>query len=180
MHLTETPFKGLFVIEPLVHRDDRGYFFESWNKKTFAAQGIHYDFVQDNQSHSGVNVIRGLHVQLPPFEQGKLLRVSRGAVLDVAVDLRRTEPTFGRHFKILLNDRDHKMLLLPPGFAHGFRTLEENTLFVYKCTNFYNRESERAIRWDDPDLAIDWETDDPQLSGKDKNAMLFRDFVSPF
>ncbi|MDR4987695.1 MAG: dTDP-4-dehydrorhamnose 3,5-epimerase [Bacteroidales bacterium] len=180
MHLTETPFKGLYVIEPLVHSDDRGCFFESWNKKTFAAQGIHYDFVQDNQSHSGVNVIRGLHVQLPPFEQGKLLRVSRGAVLDVAVDLRRTEPTFGRHFKILLNDRDHKMLLLPPGFAHGFRTLEENTLFVYKCTNFYNRESERAIRWDDPDLAIDWETDDPQLSGKDKNAMLFRDFVSPF
>ena len=180
MKVTKTDFNGLLIIEPRVFHDDRGYFFESWNKQTFADAGIPYDFVQDNQSHSAVDVIRGLHFQVAPHAQGKLVRVSRGAVLDVAVDLRRNEPTFGKHFKIRLDDKDHKMVFIPPGFAHGFRTLEEHTLFVYKCTDVYARDTERSIRWDDPELDIDWETTSPQLSEKDKNASLFRDFVSPF
>ncbi len=180
MKVIKTEFNGLFIIEPRVFKDDRGYFFESWNKKTFSDAGIPYDFVQDNQSHSAVDVIRGLHFQVPPHAQGKLVRVSRGSVLDVAVDLRRNEPTYGKHFKIRLNDNDHRMLFIPPGFAHGFRTLEENTLFVYKCTDIYAPQTERAIRWNDPELAIDWETDTPLLSEKDTKAMLFRDFVSPF
>lgn len=180
MKVIKTDFSGLFIIEPRVFRDDRGYFFESWNKKTFTDLGIPYDFVQDNQSHSAVDVIRGLHFQVPPHAQGKLIRVSRGAVLDVAVDLRTGEPTYGKHFKICLDDKDHRMLFIPPGFAHGFRTLKEHTLFVYKCTDVYAPETERSIRWNDPQLAIDWETDKPLLSEKDKNAMLFSDFISPF
>jgi dTDP-4-dehydrorhamnose 3,5-epimerase len=180
MKVTKTEFNGLLIIEPRVFHDDRGYFFESWNKQTFFDAGIPYDFVQDNQSSSAVDVIRGLHFQVPPHAQGKLVRVSRGSVLDVAVDLRRNEPTYGKHFKIHLNDKDHKMVFIPPGFAHGFKTLEEHTLFVYKCTDVYARETERSIRWDDPDLGIDWETTSPQLSEKDRNAPLFRDFVSPF
>ncbi len=180
MKVTKTEFSGLLIIEPRVFHDDRGYFFESWNKQTFFDAGIPYDFVQDNQSSSGVDVIRGLHFQVPPHAQGKLVRVSRGSVLDVAVDLRRNEPTYGKHFKIRLDDKDHRMVFIPPGFAHGFKTLEEHTLFVYKCTDIYARETERSIRWDDPELGIDWETTNPQLSEKDRIAPLFRDFVSPF
>ncbi len=180
MKVTKTDFNGLLIIEPRVFHDDRGYFFESWNKQTFFDAGIPYDFVQDNQSSSAVDVIRGLHFQVPPHAQGKLVRVSRGSVLDVAVDLRRNETTYGKHFKIHLNDKDHKMVFIPPGFAHGFKTLEEHTLFVYKCTDVYARETERSIRWDDPELGIDWETTNPQLSEKDRIAPLFRDFVSPF
>ncbi len=180
MHLTPTPFSGLYLIRPSVFADERGYFFESWNRKQFADAGIASDYVQDNQSGSVAGVIRGLHFQVPPHAQGKLVRVVRGAVLDVAVDLRRDEPTFGQHFSTKLTAKDHQMLYIPEGFAHGFRTLEDDTVFFYKCTQYYNRESERSIRWNDPELGIDWGTNTPILSEKDKESALFRDFKSPF
>ena len=180
MKVQPTPFEGLYVIEPRVFQDSRGYFFESWNKETFAGLSIPAEYVQDNQSGSVANVIRGLHFQVTPHAQGKLVRVLQGAVLDVVVDLRRNQPTFGKHFKIFLEADDKKMLFIPEGFAHGFRTLKDNTVFFYKCTSGYHKASERTIRWNDPELKIDWGTDDPLLSEKDRTAPLFRDFDSPF
>ncbi|TVQ18510.1 MAG: dTDP-4-dehydrorhamnose 3,5-epimerase [Bacteroidetes bacterium] len=180
MKIIETGFKGLFAIEPAVFEDNRGYFFESWNKDKFSKAGLNENFLQDNQSLSGANVLRGLHFQLPPWEQGKLVRVITGAVIDVVVDLRKAEPTFGQHFKYKITAAEKNMLWIPPGFAHGFLTLEENTIFFYKCTQVYNRESETSIAWFDPDLNIDWGTTEPLVSEKDKVAPLFRDFKSPF
>ncbi len=180
MLVRETPFEGLLLIEPRVYADQRGYFFESWNREAFARAGIPHEYVQDNQSGSAGGVIRGLHVQLPPHAQGKLVRVVRGSVLDVAIDLRTGQPGFGRHFSITLSASDHRMLYIPPGFAHGFRALENDTVFVYKCTAAYEARAERAIRWDDPDLGIDWGSGLPLLSEKDRLAMWFRDFQSPF
>lgn len=180
MHITPTPFNNLVVIEPNVFKDNRGYFFESWNRAAFEIAGLPADYVQDNQSASAGNVLRGLHFQVPPHDQGKLVRVLKGSVLDVVVDLRRDEPTYGRHFKLTLTAGNHRMLYVPPGFAHGFLTLEDDTVFFYKCSRHYNKDAERAIRWNDPDLAIDWETEQPMLSDKDQQAMLFREFDSPF
>ncbi len=180
MYLTPTPFSGLYLIRPKVFADERGYFFEAWNRQQFTDASIPSDYVQDNQSGSMANVVRGLHFQVPPHAQGKLVRVIRGAVLDVVVDLRRDEPTFGQHFSTRLTAENHHMLYIPEGFAHGFRTLQDDTVFFYKCTRYYNKESERTIQWNDPDLLIDWGTDKPVLSGKDQHAMLFRDFKSPF
>ncbi len=180
MQIIETGFKGLYAIEPSVFEDKRGYFFESWNKEKFAQGGLNQDFLQDNQSMSGAHVLRGLHFQLPPWEQGKLVRVITGAVIDVVVDLRKDEPTFGKHFKYKITAEKKNMLWIPPGFAHGFLTLEENTIFFYKCTQVYNRESEASIAWFDPELNIDWGIADPLVSEKDKVAPLFRDFKSPF
>jgi dTDP-4-dehydrorhamnose 3,5-epimerase len=180
MKVTETPFEGLFIIEPSVFEDDRGYFFESWNQKRFQESGLEADFVQDNQSMSSAHVLRGLHFQLPPWEQGKLIRVLQGSVLDVAVDLRKNQPTFGKHFSLVMTEKQKNMLWIPPGFAHGFLTLEDNTVFFYKCTQFYNRESDSGIAWNDPDLGIDWGINNPVVSEKDQNAMRFRDFNSPF
>lgn len=180
MKITETPFKGLFIIEPSVFEDDRGYFLESWNQQKFRENGLDFTFVQDNQSMSSANVLRGLHFQLPPWEQGKLIRVFQGSVLDVAVDLRKDQPTFGKHFSLVMTGKLKNMLWIPPGFAHGFLTLEDHTVFFYKSTNFYNRESDSGIFWNDPDLGIDWGIEDPTVSEKDQNAMRFRDFNSPF
>ncbi|MEE4176837.1 MAG: dTDP-4-dehydrorhamnose 3,5-epimerase [Bacteroides sp.] len=180
MHIEETPFRGLLVIQPKVFGDERGYFFESWNEESFQKAGLDVAFSQDNQSSSQKGVIRGLHFQVPPFEQGKLVRTVRGAVIDVVVDLRKDEPTFGQHFKLRLDDRMHTMLYIPAGFAHGFVSLEENTIFVYKCTKVYNKECDSALRWDDPDLGIDWDVDTPILSDKDRQAGFLKDFVSPF
>ncbi len=180
MKVQPTPFEGLYVIEPRIFQDARGYFFESWNKKTFAGLDIPAEYVQDNQSGSVANVIRGLHFQVPPHAQGKLVRVLKGAVLDVVVDLRRNQPTYGKHFKIMLEAGQHKMVFIPEGFAHGFRTLQDDTVFFYKCTSGYHKAAERTIRWDDPELQINWETDDPLLSEKDRTAPLFSDFDSPF
>lgn len=180
MQVETTPFEGLLIIKPRIFGDERGYFFESWNEETFRNAGIDLPFMQDNQSASVKNVVRGLHFQTPPYEQGKLVRVISGAVLDVAVDLRRGQPTFGQHFKLVLDDRDKLMLFIPPGFAHGFKTLEDNTVFFYKCTQVFHREHDSAIRWNDPELNIDWEVSDPILSEKDQKAPFFRDFVSPF
>jgi dTDP-4-dehydrorhamnose 3,5-epimerase len=180
MKVQQTGFEGLYTIQPSVFEDKRGFFFESWNKQKFRDQGLDSDFVQDNQSMSAANVLRGLHFQLPPWEQGKLVQVIQGSALDVVVDLRKDQPTFGKNYKLVLSSREKNMLWIPPGFAHGFLTLEDNTLFFYKCTQLYNKESERAIAWNDPLLNIDWGKENPIVSDKDKAAMNFRDFNSPF
>ncbi len=180
MVVEKTAFDGLLLIKPAIYSDSRGCFFESWNRETFKEAGISADFQQDNQSISSKNVIRGLHFQIPPHGQGKLVRVVRGAVLDVAVDLRTKEKTYGQHYATELSETNHHMIYIPEGFAHGFLTLEENTIFVYKCAGLYNKASERAIRWDDPTLNISWGIKTPLVSEKDAHAMPFSAFSSPF
>jgi dTDP-4-dehydrorhamnose 3,5-epimerase len=174
-------FEGLHIIEPPIFRDERGYFFESFNKNRFEElTGFQKEFVQDNQSLSNKNVLRGLHFQMPPFAQAKLVRVVRGAVIDIVVDLRKNSPTFGKYFSIELNHKNNISLFIPEGFAHGFVTLEENTIFIYKCSEYYNKESERTIMWNDTDLQIDWKTSEPTVSAKDNEGMKFSEFKSPF
>jgi len=180
MKITETGLDGLYLIEPSVYKDKRGYFFEAWNHETFLKHGLDMEFLQDNQSLSSTNVLRGLHFQVPPFEQGKLVRVISGSVLDVVVDLRKSQPTFGKHFKCVLDTHKKNMLWIPPGFAHGFLTLESNTVFFYKCSQVYSKDYDRVILWNDPELDIDWGINDPIVSEKDKNAPGFSQFASPF
>ncbi|MCX8149071.1 dTDP-4-dehydrorhamnose 3,5-epimerase [Thermaurantimonas aggregans] len=180
MKIIETGIEGLFVIEPKVFSDARGHFFESYNKEKFFALGIRYEFVQDNQSLSNAGVVRGLHFQRPPHAQGKLVRVVKGAVLDVAVDIRKGSPTYGKFFAHELTEENFNLMWIPPGFAHGFKTLRDNTLFQYKCTDTYHPETEGAIRWNDPDIGIDWGIENPILSAKDQTAPFFKDFDSPF
>ncbi len=180
MEVITTKISDLLILIPDLFEDDRGTFFESYNKERLHELGITQDFVQDNESKSRKGVIRGLHFQLPPYEQGKLVRVVKGAVLDVAVDLRKDSASFGQWVSVELSDQNKKMMWIPAGFAHGFVALEEDTVFVYKCTKQYNPESERSIRWNDPDLNIDWGIRDAILSEKDKNAPLFREIHSPF
>ena len=180
MKLIETPIKDLFVIQPKVFEDERGYFFESFQNKIFTDAGIHVNFVQDNQSLSQKGVLRGLHFQAPPFAQGKLVRVIKGAVLDVVVDIRKNSKTYGQTFTIELNEKNKSMLWIPEGFAHGFSTLENNTIFFYKCTNYYSKASEGCVLWNDLTLNIDWKIENPLLSEKDKIGTPFNNFVSPF
>jgi dTDP-4-dehydrorhamnose 3,5-epimerase len=180
MHVKPTAIAGLLIVQPNVFEDNRGYFFESYNKEAFAIQGITADFVQDNQSLSQKGVLRGLHLQAPPYTQGKLVSVTKGAVLDVAVDLRKNSSTYGKHVAIELNERNKTMFWVPEGFAHGFLTLEDNTIFSYKCTNFYHRESERSILWNDPAIGIEWGISDPVLSEKDLSGIPLAAFDSPF
>lgn len=180
MEIVKTKIPDLYIIKPRVFEDNRGYFFESYNKNAFLLNGIDQNFVQDNESKSSKGVLRGLHFQSSPFAQGKLVRVMQGAVLDVAVDLRKASPTYGEWVAVELNHENKWMYWIPPGFAHGFITLEDNTVFFYKCTNVYNKESEGSILWNDPDLAIDWKIDNPILSEKDQESPLFKDFISPF
>ena len=169
MKITETEFPGLLIAEPKVFGDSRGYFFESWNREKYAAAGIHADFVQDNESLSRFGVLRGLHYQAPPYTQAKLVRVISGAVLDVALDIRKGSPTFGRYFSIELTGENKKQLFVPRGFAHGFVVLSEEALFAYKCDNAYMPSHERGIAFDDPALNIDWKVglDHYNLSPKD-------------
>ena len=180
MKIIKTPIKGLLVINPRVFGDDRGYFFESWSKQSFAEAGLDLDFVQDNQSISSKGVLRGLHFQNPPYAQGKLVRVIKGAVLDVAVDIRKDSPTYGQYFSLELSEENKIIVWIPPGFAHGFVTLEDSTIFTYKCTEVYNKESEGALLWNDKDLNINWEVNDPLVSEKDLVAGNFKNFVSKF
>ena len=180
MEIIETEIPGLLIVKPKVFEDHRGYFFESYNKEKFLQKGIDQNFVQDNESKSMKAVLRGLHFQAPPFAQGKLVRVMKGSVLDVAVDIRKDSPTYGQWASILLSEFNKWMYWIPPGFAHGFVTLEDHTVFFYKCTNVYNQASERSIRWNDPDLNINWGITDPLLSEKDKLSPFFKGFVSPF
>jgi dTDP-4-dehydrorhamnose 3,5-epimerase len=180
MTITETKLPDLLIIDPKVFGDDRGYFFESYNQQVFADAGLDLEFLQDNESKSSKGVLRGLHFQLPPFDQGKLVRVSRGSVMDVSVDLRKDSSTYGQWASFELSETNKRMLWIPPGFAHGFISLQEDTVFIYKCTNVYHKESEGSIRWNDPDLDIDWGISDPVVSEKDQQAPLFREFKSPF
>jgi dTDP-4-dehydrorhamnose 3,5-epimerase len=182
MNFIETPIKGLIIIEPKIWKDGRGYFYESYNKKLFAAAGIDAEFVQDNQSFSQKGTLRGLHAQSEPFAQGKLVRVTRGSVLDVAVDFRTESPTYGEHVAVELSEHNQKMFYIPPGFLHGFLTLEDNTTFMYKVTNFYDKASEIGLLWNDPELAIDWGVNESEviLSEKDQALPRLRDFQSPF
>lgn len=180
MTIVETGIEGLLELQPTVFGDDRGYFLESFRKETILKAGFNFEFVQDNESMSKKGVLRGLHFQAPPFEQGKLVRVIKGAVLDVAVDIRKNSPTYGRHVALVLSEENKKQFWIPPGFAHGFLVLEDDTIFSYKCTNYYNKASEGALKWDDPQLGIDWKITDPILSDKDKIAPLLSQFDSPF
>ena len=180
MNFRKTEIEGLIIIEPKVFEDDRGYFFESFNKNTFAKGGIETEFVQDNQSLSQRGVLRGLHFQTPPHAQAKLIRVINGSVLDVAVDIRKNSPTYGQYQTIELSAKNKTMFFIPEGFAHGFLTLEDHTVFSYKCSNFYNTSSEDSILWNDKLLNIDWGIKEPLLSKKDKIAQEFNDFISPF
>lgn len=180
MEVIKTQIDGLLVIKPRVFGDDRGYFFESYNKAAFHEIGILDEFVQTNVSMSCKDVVRGLHFQKPPHAQGKLVRVLRGAVLDVAVDIRKGSPTYGQHHIEELSEENKTAFWVPPGFAHGFRTLEDNTIFEYNCTSLYNQQSEGAILWNDPDLGIDFGIASPILSEKDKVGTLFNEFKTPF
>lgn len=184
MNILQTPIAGLLVIEPKVWKDNRGYFYESYNARILAEAGVDVNFVQDNQSFSQKGTLRGLHAQRAPFAQGKLVRVLQGKVLDVAVDVRKNSPTFGQHYSIELSGENHKQLWVPPGFLHGFLTLEDQTIFTYKVSNYYDKASEVGVIWNDPDLGIEWSRElreeDLLLSEKDLVLPAFKDFKSPF
>lgn len=180
MEVVETKLKGVVVFKPKVFEDARGYFLESYNRQVFHAAGIDAEFVQDNQSLSQKGVLRGLHFQNPPHAQGKLVRVITGAVFDVAVDIRKDSATYGEWYGIDLTEENKWMMYIPPGFAHGFLTLRDNTIFSYKCTNFYNKASEDCLLWNDPAIGISWNADTPLLSDKDLQGKLINDFKSMF
>ena len=176
MKAIPTTIKDLLIIEPKIFGDDRGFFFESYNQRKFAELiGREVEFVQDNHSRSVKNVLRGLHYQIQ-HPQGKLVRVVQGTILDVAVDLRKSSPTFGQHVTVELSAENKRMLWIPEGFAHGFVVLSDTAEFLYKTTDYWHPEHERSLRWDDPALAIDWKLQTaPALSGKDAQGKLFRD-----
>lgn len=181
MNIIETNLAGLLLIEPKVFEDSRGYFLESYNSETFKNSGIDTIFVQDNQSFSSKGTLRGLHFQNAPYEQVKLVRVITGSIIDVAVDVRKGSKTYGEYYSVKLTGENKKTLFIPDGFAHGFLTLEDNTIVQYKCSNVYNKESEGGIMWNDPDININWGLmDEPIISDKDKNNILFKDLNSKF
>ena len=180
MEIIKTSIEGLLIIKPDVFKDERGYFFESYNKERFTKEGLTMNFVQDNESKSSKGVLRGLHFQKPPYAQGKLVRVVKGSVMDVAVDLRKDSPTYGKWESVVLSEDNKLLFWIPEGFAHGFVTLEDDTIFNYKCTNVYNKESEGSLLWNDPDINIDWNIENPILSEKDKVSPLFKNFETPF
>lgn len=167
MKFEQTPLKNVWLIKPDIHSDDRGHFLEAFRRDLFKKHGLEYEFVQDNISTSKKNTLRGLHYQLPPASQAKLIMVPHGEILDVAVDARVHSPTFGRYFSTLLSSENRHMMLIPSGFAHGFSVLSEEATIHYKCNDYYNKTLERGIRWDDPKINIDWKIDSPILSEKD-------------
>lgn len=174
MQVTTTDIAGLLLIEPKLFRDERGQFLETYRQERYEAAGIAARFVQDNQSVSRLNVLRGLHYQVER-PQGKLVSVLHGEIYDVAVDLRQSSATVGRWYGVLLNSENHRQLYIPPGFAHGFCALQEGTVVVYKCTEYYAPQHERTIRWNDPQLAIRWPVATPLLSPKDLAGLSFRE-----
>jgi dTDP-4-dehydrorhamnose 3,5-epimerase len=182
MNIESTEIEGLFVLTPRVFEDARGYFFESYNQAVFESKGLHYQWVQDNQSSSSFGVIRGLHFQSPPHAQAKLIRVLHGRILDVAVDIRKGSPTFGKHVAIELSAENKKQFLIPPGFAHGFSVLSEKAEVLYKCDGFYHKDSEGGLYFNDPVLAIDWMIPEGKaiISEKDGLLPVFDAFESPF
>ncbi len=179
MKIVKTPIEGVVIIEPQIFEDARGYFFESWNKAKMAEAGLDYDFIQDNQSKSCYGTIRGVHFQKGEFSQAKLVRVLQGTVLDVAVDLRKDSPTFGKHVAVELSAENNRQLMIPRGFGHGFSVLTPTAVFAYKCDNVYSKASEGGVRFDDPDLGIDWKINpkDAVLSDKDKVLPLLKDIT---
>ena len=179
MKITKTKIDGLLILQPTVYQDSRGYFRESVRKDLFDAEGVP-EFVQDNQSLSSKGTLRGLHFQAPPFAQGKLVRVIAGSVLDVAVDIRKSSATYGQYFCIELSASNFTQFYIPPGFAHGFETLEDNTVFSYKCTNYYNKESEGGVLWDSKSLQLPWRLTEHILSDKDTLYSDLPEFESPF
>lgn len=177
MKIEETFLNDVWLIEPIINEDKRGYFYESFNKKLFFNKtGLDIDFVQDNQSKSSKGVLRGLHFQKGEFAQAKLVRVIKGGIIDVAVDLRPKSPTFGKYFSVKLTENNHKQLFIPRGFAHGFLVLEDNTIVSYKCDNYYNKSSESGIMYNDSDLQIDWKLPEEELilSAKDLKLPSFK------
>lgn len=182
MKVIETSIPGVVVLEPRVFNDARGYFFESYSKRVFDAEVAPVDFVQDNESMSTRGVMRGLHFQRPPHTQAKLVRCVRGAVLDVAVDIRKGSPTYGQHVAVELTEQNHLQFFVPRGFAHGFAVLSDVAVFQYKCDNYYAPEADGGIQLCDDTLGIDWRIDiaDAILSDKDRRHLLLRDFDSPF
>lgn len=167
--IISTPLEGLYIIEPKVFSDDRGYFFESFNSRFLADQGLNFSWVQDNEAFSSKGALRGLHYQLNPMAQTKLVRVITGSVLDVVVDIRPQSKTYGQHYKIVLSAANKKQLLVPQGFAHGYHVLEDNSIFAYKCDNYYSKELEAGILYNDTTLNIDWQLSDLLIiSDKDK------------
>lgn len=177
MKITKTAIDGVVIIEPQVFEDERGYFFESYNQAKMEEAGLHYNFIQDNQSKSCYGTVRGIHFQKGGFAQAKLVRVLEGTVLDVAVDLRKNSPTFGKYVAVELSAENKKQLMIPRGFGHGFSVLSKTAVFAYKCDNVYNKASEGGIRFDDADIGVDWKINpkDAILSEKDKNAPLLKD-----
>ncbi len=181
MEVIKGDIDGLLIFHPRVFTDNRGYFFESFNQEKFnQLTGLDIQFCQDNESMSNKNVLRGLHFQKPPFAQGKLVRVISGKVLDVAVDIRKSSATYGKCQLVELSAENKKIFWIPPGFAHGFLVLEENTVFSYKCSNYYSPESEGTIKWNDKDLNIEWPISNPNVSEKDNVGEDFVNFVSLF
>lgn len=182
MNVIKISIEGVFVIEPRIFTDPRGYFFESFSKREFEEKIGKVDFVQDNESKSSYGVMRGLHFQKPPFAQAKLVRCVRGRVLDVAVDIRKGSPTYGQHVAVELTEENHRQFFIPRGFAHGFAVLSEEAIFQYKCDNYYHPEADGGISILDKSLGIDWhiDLDNAILSGKDTKHHLLKDFVSPF
>lgn len=180
MEIEKINLPGLLIIKPTVFGDSRGYFFESYNQEKFNNIGLNFNFVQDNISKSIKSTIRGLHYQIGEKAQGKLCKVITGKVLDVAVDIRFGSPTFGKHYTAELSEENHLMLWIPPGFAHGFSVLSEEAIFSYKCTEFYSKQHERSIIYDDPELDINWKVNKPIISEKDQKAKLFADIKKDF
>ncbi|MCH5226510.1 MAG: dTDP-4-dehydrorhamnose 3,5-epimerase [Muribaculaceae bacterium] len=182
MKATPTKIEGVYIIEPRVFKDDRGYFFESYSKRAFDEAIAHVDFVQDNESCSTKGVLRGLHFQKPPYSQAKLVRCVVGSVLDVAVDLRKDSPTYGQYVSVELTEDNHRQFFIPKGFAHGFEVLSDVAVFQYKCDEYYHPEAEGGIDAFDPMLGIDWHTarNEAIISDKDKKHPKLADFVTPF
>lgn len=182
MKITSTNIPDILILEPTVFGDQRGYFIESYSQQKFPKKYQHINFIQDNESKSSKGVLRGLHYQLPPFAQTKLVRVIEGTVLDIAVDIRKGSPTFGKHVSVELSSENKKQLLIPRGFAHGFVVLSETAIFSYKCDNYYSVESERGIAYNDPTLGINWQFNSPDLilSKKDKVQPLFKETTDLF
>ncbi len=182
MKFNACAIQGLIVVEPTVFEDSRGYFYEAYNGSVFRQNGIHCDFLQDNQSKSSYGVIRGLHYQLPPFAQSKLVRVLEGSILDVAVDIRKGSTTYGQHFSIELSAENKKQLFIPAGFAHGFSVLSPSAIVLYKCDRLYNKQSEGGIFYNDPELSINWkiEAQNAIVSGKDIQLPGLKDCTNTF
>ncbi len=180
MQVIKTDIEGIILLEPRAFGDDRGYFLESFQKERYAAVGIQADFVQDNLSRSAKNTIRGLHFQIGEKAQGKLVQVVYGEALDVAVDIRKGSPTYGKYVAEILSSENHRQLWIPPGFAHGFSVLSDTVVFHYKCTEYYSKPHERNLLYNDPAIGIDWKVADPLVSEKDMVGPSFETFDSPF